>query len=165
MARQTIRHDVPTQELEVLGLAKEVRLVGRREIEEVIDLVCLGGLVAEESFVVLGETIQPQLAQPAVQPALQHHLFRGGHFDAKMLCDECAEIRELPRSQCTGHVSNTHSRDLQNLRSEVVRMLDAMRARAAGGAFCGADEVREAAARAAAESTLKNSMVLWSCSA
>jgi len=103
------RQDFARKDVEVLGLAEKVRLVGRREIEQVLDLPGLGGLVSEESFVVLCETFQPKLTQPPVQATLQHHLLRGGHLDPKMLRDEGAEIRELLRRQCTGHVRDAHN--------------------------------------------------------
>src|SRR5256885_16928210 len=77
----------------MLGLAKEVGLVGGREIEEVNELVVRMRGVEEVAFVVL-DRVQAQLAQPALQPRLEHRHLCGRHANAELARDQRGEPRK-----------------------------------------------------------------------
>src|SRR4051794_35944500 len=66
----------------MLRLAKEVRLVGRDRVDEVLTLLGVGG--REKVFAVLLDRVQLQLANTPKQPALNHRPLGIRHLDAEL---------------------------------------------------------------------------------
>ena len=96
--RQQARQRDVGQELEMVGFAKELGLVGRHEIDQ-MDRLGLQSAFIEQKTAVFGKIAKPDRADPFAQAALDHGLFGRGHLYATVVMDKLGQPPKILRAK------------------------------------------------------------------